>query len=202
MADVRIVAATHSDLEQAIRDGRFREDLFYRLNVFPIEVPPLRERSEDLPLLVKDLVQRLVAQKQASVNLSADALLLLQGYQWPGNVRELANLIERLVILYPDEIVEAEKLPGKYRLAADPPVAQTNPAGGDEPAARLRSSVLPPEGLDLKAHLNALEHGFIEQALSEAGGVVSHAAKRLHMGRTTLVEKMRKHGIRRPRHQD
>jgi sigma-54 specific flagellar transcriptional regulator A len=202
IADVRIVAATHSDLEQAIRDSRFREDLFYRLNVFPIEVPPLRERSEDLPLLVKDLVQRLVAQKQASVNLSADALLLLQGYQWPGNVRELANLIERLVILYPDGIVEAEKLPAKYRLALDSRLPETDPADSNERAVRPTAPALPPEGLDLKSHLNALERGFIEQALSDAGGVVSHAAKRLQMGRTTLVEKMRKHGIRRPQGQD
>jgi sigma-54 specific flagellar transcriptional regulator A len=170
--------------------------------VFPIEVPPLRERSEDLPLLVKDLVQRLVAQKQASVNLSADALLLLQGYQWPGNVRELANLIERLVILYPDGIVEAEKLPAKYRLALDSRLPETDPADSNERAVRPTAPALPPEGLDLKSHLNALERGFIEQALSDAGGVVSHAAKRLQMGRTTLVEKMRKHGIRRPQGQD
>ena len=198
IADARIVAATHSNLEQAIRDGRFREDLFYRLNVFPIEVPPLRQRSEDLPLLVKDLVQRLVAQKQASVSLSSDALLLLQAYRWPGNVRELANLIERLVILYPGGVVEAEHLPAKYRAAADPPVRQTDPDTRDDLAGAPGASALPSEGLDLKAYLNALERGFIEQALNEAGGVVSHAAKCLHMGRTTLVEKMRKHGVRRP----
>ncbi len=192
-ADVRVVAATHSDLEQSIRDGRFREDLFYRLNVFPIHVPPLRSRTEDLPLLVKDLLQRSSKGEQEAMDLTPDALAALQRYPWPGNVRELANLIERLVILFPGRAVDVDHLPEKYRPGALP----SDTGSGKLDAAAEMPTTLPRDGLDLKAHLNALERSFIEQALEEAGGVVAHAAKRLRMGRTTLVEKMRKHRIKR-----
>ncbi len=192
-ADVRVVAATHSDLEKSIREGRFREDLFYRLNVFPIHVPPLRSRAEDLPLLVNDLLQRSAGGDREPMTLTADALAALQRYAWPGNVRELANLIERLAILFPGKAVDVMDLPEKYRPGSGTgrgDVAEIAP-GGDMP------TTLPRDGLDLKAHLNALERSFIEQALDDADGVVAHAAKRLRMGRTTLVEKMRKHGIKR-----
>ncbi|HSS63404.1 MAG TPA: sigma-54 dependent transcriptional regulator, partial [Gammaproteobacteria bacterium] len=192
-ADVRVVAATHSDLEKSIRSGHFREDLFYRLNVFPIHVPPLRSRTEDLPLLVNDLLQRSAGGERDPMSLSAEALAALQRYPWPGNVRELANLIERLAILFPGRAVNVNDLPEKYRPGA---VTGASP-GGDGETAREMPTTLPRNGLDLKAHLNALERSFIEQALEDAGGVVAHAAKRLRMGRTTLVEKMRKHGIKR-----
>jgi sigma-54 specific flagellar transcriptional regulator A len=192
-ADVRVVAATHSDLEKSIREGRFREDLYYRLNVFPIHVPPLRSRSEDLPLLVNDLLQRSAGGDREPMSLSVDAQAALQRYPWPGNVRELANLIERLAILFPGRAVEVDDLPEKYR----PGAFSAGARGGETEATRNTLTTLPRDGLDLKAHLNALERSFIEQALEDAGGVVAHAAKRLRMGRTTLVEKMRKHRIKR-----
>ena len=194
-ANVRILAATHTDLEQGIRVGRFREDLYYRLNVFPIAVPPLRDRIEDLPLLIKDLLERLSGERKAPVRLTAEALELLQRYPWPGNVRELANLVERLAILYPGGVVDVPELPEQYRRFGGEARA-TTARPGRNPAGSL-PLVLPPEGLDLKAHLATLERELIDQALDDAAGVVSHAARRLRLGRTTLVEKMRKYGIRR-----
>ena len=113
--DVRIIAASHVNLEEAIKIGRFREDLYYRLSVFPIEMPGLRDRIEDLPLLVNDLINRVASEKRGSIRLSAGAMNAMSRYRWPGNVRELANLIERLLILYPNGLVEAHELPDKYR---------------------------------------------------------------------------------------
>ena len=113
--DVRIIAATHVDLEQAISTGRFREDLFYRLSVFPIEMPSLRDRIDDLPLLINDLINRVASEKRGSLRLTAGTMDALCRYRWPGNVRELANLIERLLILYPNGVIEAHELPDKYR---------------------------------------------------------------------------------------
>lgn len=116
-ADVRIIAATHRDLERAISDGAFREDLYYRLNVFPIEMPPLRERTEDIPLLVRELVERAAHQHGSAIRLTAGSIRCLQSYHWPGNVRELANVLERLAILYPQEVVDAAQMPQKIREA-------------------------------------------------------------------------------------
>jgi len=117
-ADVRILAATHRNLEANIKDGKFREDLFYRLNVFPIELPALRERLEDVPFLLQDQIDKLEAENRGSVRLTAEAIEMLGQYSWPGNVRELSNLIERLSILYPDSIVDAQHLPPKYQPAS------------------------------------------------------------------------------------
>ncbi len=195
--NVRIIAATHQNLEQAINDGRFREDLFYRLNVFPIETPPLRERAEDLPLLINDLVERLGHEGRGTIRLSPVCVQSLSGYNWPGNVRELANLVERLSILYPNGVVDVHDLPEKYRgddnvvpiRTVELPVAAEAPEAG---ATRL-----PRAGIDLKEHLTQIETTLIVQALEEENWVVAHAAKRLQMGRTTLVEKMRKLGLAR-----
>ncbi len=196
--NVRIIAATHVNLEQAIEDGRFREDLYYRLNVFPIETPPLRERAEDLPLLINDLVERLGHEGRGTIRLTPTCIAVLAGYAWPGNVRELANLVERLAILYPNGVVDVHDLPEKYRndtnivplrVTETPPVVAE---ALDAPAARL-----PRAGLDLKEHLTQIETNLIVQALEEENWVVAHAARRLQMGRTTLVEKMRKLGLSR-----
>ena len=195
-ADARIVAATHTDLEEAITAGKFREDLYYRLNVFPMEMPTLRSRVEDLPLLVNDLVNRTEHEKLGTIRITPAAMDCLCRYQWPGNVRELANLIERLVILYPYGTVDVADLPERYRVPAGAEES-ADAAAGSTPGASRATQQLPSEGLDLKEHLNKLESMFIIQALDEAGGVVAHAARRLRMGRTTLVEKMRKLGIRR-----
>jgi sigma-54 specific flagellar transcriptional regulator A len=197
--DVRIVAATHRNLEEEIGRNRFREDLYYRLNVFPIEVPSLRERLEDVPALIEDLTARLKAEKRGDMRLTPAALRVLQRYHWPGNVRELANLIERLAILYPNGVVDAADLPEKFQQYIKPEDA----ALGCEPNAGsafvsegLGLARLPGEGLDLREHLNNLECELIKQALDECNGVVAHAANLLRMRRTTLVEKLRKYGLR------
>nr|WP_286293242.1 sigma-54-dependent Fis family transcriptional regulator [Methylomarinovum sp. IN45] len=193
--DVRVIAATHRNLEEEIRAGRFREDLYYRLNVFPIEVPALRERSEDIPALVADLIARIENEKRGSVRLTAAALEVLKRYDWPGNVRELANLIERLAVLYPYGVVDVSDLPEKILRKVDAAPQPKTPMESPRPSA-APAATLPEEGLDLKQHISSLEKALIRQALEETGGVVAHAAKRLKMRRTTLVEKLRKYGLR------
>lgn len=195
-ANVRIVAATHVDLDEAIETGRFREDLFYRLNVFPIEMPALKDRVEDLPMLIGDLTERLEHEGSTGLSLTQAATESLAQYTWPGNVRELANLIERLSILYPNGVVDIQDLPEKYQAKT---IMEKSPHedSGDEPDLHLRLSRLPKNGVDLKDHINSIEQSLIKQALDESNGVVAHAAKRLNMGRTTLVEKMRKLGMQR-----
>lgn len=129
-ADVRILAATHRNLEANIKGGKFREDLFYRLNVFPIELPALRERLEDVPFLLQDQIDKLEADERGSVRLTAAATEMLSQYAWPGNVRELSNLVERLSILYPESIVDAQHLPSKYQSlsnAASPKKSTSKP---------------------------------------------------------------------------
>ncbi|MDQ2696411.1 MAG: sigma-54 dependent transcriptional regulator [Pseudomonadota bacterium] len=194
--DVRIVAATHRNLDQLIATGDFREDLYYRLNVFPIEMPTLRERIDDLPLLVEDLASRIGAEQGVKVRLTPAALRSLCHYPWPGNIRELANLLERLAILHPGGTVDAGQLPEKFRAGGSgPPVAAALPDPG---AAPLTGPVtLPKGGIDLKQYLVDLEYQLIRTALDEASGVVAHAASLLKMRRTTLVEKMRKYGLKR-----
>jgi sigma-54 specific flagellar transcriptional regulator A len=197
-ADVRIIAATHRNLEEAIAEGKFREDLYYRLNVFPIEMPPLRERTNDIPLLIEELCRRYQHEKRASLKLTHGATEALAAHDWPGNVRELANLIERLAILYPNNVVDVQDLPDKFRKHVAQAVSRPNAQSVDDlPVHPLSLPRLPREGLDLKEHLNNLELTFIKQALEEAGGVVAHAAERLRLRRTTLVEKLRKYGLSR-----
>ncbi len=210
IANVRIVAATHRNLEEAIKESRFREDLYYRLNVFPIEMPPLRERLDDTPLLVAELITRLEHEKRGSVRLTPAAMMALCQYHWPGNVRELANFIERLVIMHPYGVVDVQDMPDKFRpaggvigelhLVSDAQFDDTLLSDESFQASYDKVSVpprLPREGLDLKEHLHNLEYDLIRQALEDAGGVVAHAAERLKLRRTTLVEKLRKYGLHR-----
>ena len=194
-ADVRIIAATHVNLEDAIQTGRFREDLYYRLNVFPIEMPSLRERTDDLPMLINDLIERLEHEGNVGVELTAPAITSLSEYSWPGNVRELANLIERLSILYPNGMVDVHDLPEKYQSQRVMEKALETNDIEIETEAIMRMPRLPKSGVDLRDHINSIEQTLIKQALDETNGVVAHAAKRLNMGRTTLVEKMRKLGM-------
>ena len=209
-ADVRIIAATHRQLESEIAEGRFREDLFYRLNVFPIDMPSLSERAEDIPLLLEELIVRMENNKRGSVRLTPKAVSALQQYDWPGNVRELSNLVERLLIMFPNGVVDAHDLPEKYRQGIDvaAPAAVSTTPEKENPDLQQRvvshiidkvttEGTLPEEGIDLKAHLLELESNLIKQALDESNGVVAHAAQRLNMRRTTLVEKMRKYGLQR-----
>jgi sigma-54 specific flagellar transcriptional regulator A len=194
-ADVRIVAATHRNLEDAIVEGKFREDLYYRLNVFPIEMPPLRERTSDIPILINDLVGRMVAEGQMTVRLSSAAIMKLCDYTWPGNVRELANVLERLAILHPQRIVDISNLPKKIRGDCVPASENTFPVIHSMSPRII--TTLPAGGIDLKDYLEKTEISLIRQALKEANSVVARAAKLLQMRRTTLVEKMRKYGIER-----
>lgn len=199
IADVRIIAATHKNLEDAIKDGGFREDLYYRLNVFPISMPPLRERIEDIPLLVNELIARFEHEGRGSVRLTPAAVVALCQYGWPGNVRELSNMIERLIILYPYGVVDVQDLPDKFQVKGVS-TKMTIPHIPEDilpPTSFEENPRLPKEGINLKEHLNNLEYNFIKQALDECDGVVAHAANRLHMRRTTLVEKMRKLGFQR-----
>lgn len=202
-ADVRVIAATHKNLEEMIESGDFREDLYYRLNVFPIEMPPLRDRIEDLPLLFEELVGRLQDQGLDSVKLHSSALDSLKQHSWPGNVRELSNLLERLAIMYPNGVVGVSELPGKFQYIEEPDPSryEISVDSPSAPAAAVGSTsaldLLPEEGVDLKEHLELIEKSLIEQALSRNSGVVARAAETLQIRRTTLVEKMRKFGIQR-----
>ena len=208
-ANVRIIAATHRNLESEIAEGRFREDLFYRLNVFPIEMPSLSERVEDIPLLLEELIVRMENNKRGSVRLTIEAISALQQYAWPGNVRELSNLVERLLIMFPNGVVGVHDLPEKYRQGIDISAVNNSSESVDEDpdlqqrvvshivSQAMGPDVLPADGIDLKAHLLGLESNLIKQALEESNGVVAHAAQRLNMRRTTLVEKMRKYGLQR-----
>jgi sigma-54 specific flagellar transcriptional regulator A len=204
--DVRIIAATHRNLETATAEGRFREDLYYRLSVFPLEMPPLRERLEDMPELIAEFNQRLQRRGLQSVRFSGSALQALRQHTWPGNVRELSNLVERLAILYPNGEVRASDLPEKYRGVQ--PIDETGGSvvramldGQSKPTSTQHRSLLdtevllPEGGVDLKDHLADIEVGLIRQALDITDGVVAHAAKLLRMQRTTLVEKLRKYGL-------
>ena len=200
-ADVRVVAATHQNLEELISEGKFREDLFYRLNVFPIDMPPLRDRIDDIPLLVNELIARMENEKRGSVRFTPAAMMALCQYRWPGNVRELSNLLERMVIMFPYGIVDAGDLPAKLR-PVGAVMDRESPSINFEQHlvssnAGFQASRLPREGLDLKEHISLMECSLIKQALDEADGVVAHAAKRLKMRRTTLVEKLRKYGLQR-----
>jgi sigma-54 specific flagellar transcriptional regulator A len=188
--NARIIAATHRDLEALIAEGRFREDLFYRLNVFPIVLPALRDRIEDLQPLVEHLLER-NARIAARIQLTPRALAALARCRWPGNVRELANLLERLCILHPGATVDLEQLPDRYRPAGAAPNASVQTSAGATELPRAES--LPSGGLDLRDHLNNIETALIRQALAEAGGTVAEAARLLKMQRTTLVEKLKKH---------
>ncbi|MEL1264265.1 sigma-54 dependent transcriptional regulator [Pseudoxanthomonas putridarboris] len=208
--NVRVIAATHRNLEARIADGHFREDLFYRLNVFPIEMPALRERSDDLPALVATIAAQLARTGRGEVRFAADTLQALGQYAWPGNVRELTNLVERLAVLHPGGLVRAHDLPKRYQPenlppAAEPVAVESAPAAtAPAPATATETVVaalpvdrLPEEGLDLREHIAQIEINLIRDALERAGGVVAHAAQLLGLRRTTLVEKLRKYGVER-----
>lgn len=203
--NVRIIGATHRNLEEMIAEGSFREDLYYRLNVFPIEMPALRERSEDIPLLINELIRRVENEKRGSVQFNSAAIMSLTRHDWAGNVRELANLVERLVIMHPYSVIGIQELPPKYRHVEDGdpeeiPVRAPAPAElvPEDPAINSHSpALLPVNGMNLKEYLTELEQDLIRQALDDCDHVVARAADRLQLRRTTLVEKMRKYGLLR-----
>ncbi len=245
--NVRIIAATHRNLEDSIARGTFREDLFHRINVFPIEMPPLRTRSEDIPLLIRDFVAHNMSEGRGRLQISQRALAALALHTWSGNVRELGNLVERLSIVCSNRVVEVRDLPPKYRPpedwtlevkaldstlcvsalddASQAIAVEEQVSLSDEGALSVLESeafeprplepsrlaptaieaatldpfqaltILPQEGLDLRAHLLAIERRLVEQALERSNGTVAHAARLLNLRRTTLVEKLRKLGM-------
>ncbi len=184
-ADVRVIAATHRNLEDAIRQGRFREDLYYRLNVIPIEVPPLRERKDDIPLLVEHFLARLNEEKGRQIEgISPAALEHLVEHDWPGNVRELENLIERLVVMRGRGIIDVEDLPAALR----------RPTG----VAPLALPTLGPHGIAFNEVVDRLETSMIVQALERTGWNKNRAAQLLGLNRTTLLEKIKKKKLEPP----
>ena len=217
-ADVRVIAATHRNLEEMIEKGSFREDLYYRLNVFPIENPSLNERADDIPLLLKELMRRVNEQSGTSAKFTERAVESLKEHAWPGNIRELANLVERMVIMFPEKVVDVPDLPNKYRYievdAYEPEYPEElleKDAFNDifssgfsdydnEPEPEFSqpgSGVLPEEGIELKDYLAELEISLITQALERFDYVVARAAEILGVRRTTLVEKMKKYNLSR-----
>jgi DNA-binding NtrC family response regulator len=180
--DVRVVAATHRDLEGMIEEGTFREDLFYRLDVVPIEIPPLRERRQDIPALADHFRVDVNAREGRTVpGFALDVIQRLGAYDWPGNVRELENLVERLVVVAGHRMVVMDDLPSHLRMS----VVDLENATLD----------LPQSGVDLRIFLTQLEERLIAQALERTGGNKNRAAELLGMNRTTLVEKLRRRNV-------
>ncbi len=183
--DVRVLAATNQDLREAIRERRFREDLYYRLNVIPIEVPPLRERPEDIPLLLQHFLDELNQAKGRKVlGLTPAALELLCAHRWPGNVRELENLMERLVILKGEGRIDCDDLPAALR-------RQT-------PEAAVEAPRLPASGLSFNEVVSRIESDLILQALEQTHWNKNQAAQLLGLNRTTLIEKIKKKKLEPP----
>jgi sigma-54 specific flagellar transcriptional regulator A len=221
--NVRIIAATHQHLEDMITEGTFREDLFYRLNVFPIETPALRERQDDIPLLIQELISRFEAEQGRSVRFTEQAIESLKLNAWAGNVRELSNLIERMIIMFADQVVNVSELPAKYRhidveeYQPEYPEElqerdainelfsgfdydddeEDNTSFDSEPEVSSMVDVLPSDGMNLKEYLAELEVSMINQALEKNDWVVARSAELLGMRRTTLVEKMRKYNLQK-----
>jgi transcriptional regulator with GAF, ATPase, and Fis domain len=185
--DVRIVAATNKNLEELVVSRDFREDLYYRLSVIPITIPPLRDRREDIPVLIHTFLTRFNADKRNAVKgFSRDSLGILCNYEWPGNVRELENLVERLVILKGSGLIVPEDLPEKYHSGK---IYYSAPVPTIVPAA---DNILPDSGICLNSAVEDFENNLIMQALSRSGGNKKEAALLLNLKRTTLIEKLKK----------
>jgi DNA-binding NtrC family response regulator len=183
--DVRIVAATNVDLRTAVEEGRFREDLYYRLNVITIALPPLRQRKEDIPLLVDHFVDKYSRENERPITeVTPDALQALLDFDWPGNVRELENVIERAVVLATSDRIDSELIPENVR---------------SRRAFHMPRVAVPPEGINLKEVVATFERGIIEATLEATGGVQKEAARLLDLKPTTLNEMIKRHQIAIPR---
>jgi two-component system response regulator PilR (NtrC family) len=180
--DTRVIAATNRDLSAMVKDGSFREDLFYRISVIPIELPPLRERREDIAELAEHFVQKFCAQTNRTLTISEKALGLLEAYSWPGNVRELEHTVERAVALEREDLIQPDRLPEQ--------IANFNPA-------RVAADFgLPEEGINVVAHLEQLEKTYVLEALRRTGGNQTRAAELLHLSVRSLRHLLDKHSIR------
>jgi two-component system, NtrC family, response regulator PilR len=186
-ADIRVIAATNQDLAKLIAEGRFREDLYYRINVIPISLPPLRERREDIALLAEHFVAKYTEQMGKSISgISHEAMELLLAYDWPGNIRELENVMERAVALEPTPAILPDSLPTTVRGETVRPSAASVAAGEH----------LPEAGFDLEAHVKEIERGYIAEALKRAGGVQVKAAELLGMSFRSFRYYVKKYNLR------
>ena len=186
--DVRVIAATHQDLPKLIEDGRFREDLYYRLNVLPVEVPALRDRIDDLPLLLHHFLDIARQERSSRVQgVTDEAMQKLMDYHWPGNVRELENLTERLTVLVGEGEIDVEDLPAQVRA---------------EPTIQGWAPRVPSTGIDFNAVVGRFESDLIEQALDHTHWNKNRAAGLLGLNRTTLLEKIKKRGLTPPSDED
>ena len=182
--DIRILAATHQDLKKAILQKKFREDLYYRLNVIPIEIPPLRERRSDIPILVHHFLAHFSESKKKKITgMTDETLRRLMEYDWPGNVRELENMIERIVILSNHEVLTLQDLPEKIQVLPE--------------AVHPKRFEIPEGGVSLETAVGEFEKHLILQALNKTGWVKNKAAQLLHLNRTTLIEKIKRQNLQR-----
>ncbi len=180
--DVRIIAATNVDLQKMVADGRFREDLYYRLHVISVQLPPLRDRRDDVPLLVQHFLEKYGEENnKKSLEITPDALDVLMDYEWPGNVRELENVIERAVVLSNGPRIDAELVPENVRSSK---------------RFQMPQFIVPPEGISFRDVITDFEKRLIESTLEAAGGVQKRAAELLHIKPTTLNEMIKRHDIR------
>ena len=178
--DVRVIAATNRDLEAMVKEGKFRQDLFYRLEVLPVRLPALRERREDIPLLAAHFLESTNQRLGRQVAISEDALTMMRLYDWPGNVREMENLFERLVVLSRGGAISASDLPERMR------------AGSAAPQIGAAAASLAQGAIDLVATMGAVESTLIEQAMRQASGNKTRAAELLGLSRTTLLDKLKR----------
>ncbi len=180
--DVRVIAATHRDLEKAVEAGSFRQDLFFRLYVIPIKLPSLKSRREDVPLLIHHFIDTLCKEKHMEApQLDDHAMAVLAEFPWPGNVRELKNIVERLVVLNGGGTVSAADLPDRFKVSQ-----------GQFPPSGIKISG---DGICLNSAVTEFEKSLIIQSLEKTNGIKNRAAKLLHLNRTTLVEKIKRHKI-------
>ena len=203
--DIRVITATHRNLEESMRAGKFREDLFYRLNIIPINLPPLRERKADIPLLAKHFLKQLNGTAE-SKTISEEAMHFLVNYSWPGNIRELANFVERMLVLSIGSTITPRDLPEK--ILGDTPKEKWQPLNKEEegnPTQMLQQSLkqsfhvgIPEEGINLKKTVEEFEKELLLEALEKTGWVKNKAANLLGLNRTTLVEKLKKLQISSP----
>jgi two-component system response regulator PilR (NtrC family) len=190
--DVRVIAATNKDFAKEIAEGRFREDLYYRLSVIPIHLPPLRERREDIPLLVRSFLDRYSKSMGKKIEgIEPEAMRRLEVYDWPGNVRELENTIERAVALEGSARISAEGLPVRIREHYQEAVSSQHSGNG----GNGNGSILPEEGIDLEMHIQKLERSFLLAAMERSGGVRTRAADTLKMSYRSFRHYAKKYGI-------
>jgi len=181
--DVRIIAATNQNLESLVKEGRFRQDLYYRLHVFPIEIPPLRERADDVPLLVSHFIEKRKQNVNKNVNgMSPQATAALMAYEWPGNIRELENVVQRMMVTSKGDVLDPQDLPGEIRGTGE------ESKGTAQGLKRIS-----------KESAGIIEKKAIIDALSKWGGNVTRAAKSLGISRATLQNKMKIYSLRSPR---